>query len=310
MVEPNYERVACVLCGNGAPKPVFRHWQMNSWVYVSICPNDGLVFLNPRWTRERYARFYATEYDSVWRSDETGADFQDEDKYGKAKTMLERIARHRAIEFRSALDVGAGMGWTLQHLMREMPGIRAAAIEMSRGCGDHIRNEVGAELISDDVDADWHLANAGQFDLVSARHVVEHFMNPVDALRKVRDVLSGAGVAYIAVPDIMNPSGSKNREFRLAHTYFFNTGTLAMAAVQAGLRPLVVEGGDEVWGLFSKETGTPSALPNTFDRQMSVLRAYQRREMPRDLFFNLPKRLFPGVKRMIPASLRDRLRGG
>jgi hypothetical protein len=53
-----FEDVSCILCGKKNTRIVGRKGQFGFPVYVSICKNDGLVYLSPRWKKERYLKLY------------------------------------------------------------------------------------------------------------------------------------------------------------------------------------------------------------------------------------------------------------
>ena len=62
-----FESIHCPICGNDELQKVSQKGQFGLPCYVSICPSDGLVFLNPRWSKERYIHFYQSEYDFYYR---------------------------------------------------------------------------------------------------------------------------------------------------------------------------------------------------------------------------------------------------
>ena len=98
-----YEPVACILCGQSETRLIASKGQFGWATYVSVCKSCGLVFLNPRWTKDGYNYFYASEYDQYYRFDEDKAT---EKEQRKARVVWERLERNTPAKFGAALDIG------------------------------------------------------------------------------------------------------------------------------------------------------------------------------------------------------------
>lgn len=280
------EFTPCPICGNRNLKSITRKGQFGLPCFVSICQFDGLVFLSPRWSKERYKYFYEQEYDSYYRPNVLNAE-TDAHKYTGIKEISSRLESLNLLKRRkSVLDIGAGMGWSLQWLKQNYSNLcDFSAIESSKHCVENIKNVVGAKVISTDVDSPWSLS---KFDLIIMRHVLEHFLNPIEALAKVKNNLSNDGVVYIAVPDMMNPKGSlKNYWFRSVHTFYFSEGSLCSIASKVNLSPLIIRSNSsELWGVFQKDDAYKSidfSKYNSYKKQMKVI----RRRKTLDVFINM-----------------------
>lgn len=129
---------------------------------------------------------------------------------------------------------------------------------------------MGVNIISDNVDLDWDYDLQGKFDIIIMRHVLEHFMDPLQVLKKVRKALFTSGMVYIAVPNNLKPTQNLRKNwFRNVHTYYFNKYSLKNMADKANLKIVkLVEGdiynkgelfllaktdSDEALSIFSKE---------------------------------------------------------
>jgi len=182
------------------------------------------------------------------------------------------------------LDIGAGMGWSLQWLQAQYPNFnRVSAIESSKHCINNIINVVGAKLIATDVTLKWEESH---FDLIIMRHVLEHFLDPISALKKVSAHISDNSVVYIATPDMMNPHGSlRYYWFRAVHTTYFSKLTLIKIASLAKLSPILINAeAGELWGLFrmSKEKYDVD-LSKVYKKQMHIIRNHLRKNIYSDL---------------------------
>lgn len=313
----DFEPITCFICGKDDCSRIATHGQFGLPASVCICKHDGLVYLNPRWTKERYAAFYANEYDTLYRrgalaGKETGCE-----KYQNISEAWSRIKTCGLPEPSSVLDIGAGMGWHLDFIRKRIgSAVSLAAIEPSTHCAAHILEHLGAEILAEDVDADWHRGRERRFDLAILRHVLEHFLDPVGVLRKVASVLTTDGIAYVAVPNMMAPDIPLTKYFfRAAHTYYFCPETLTHAGMLAGLHPMVSQvDGSEIWIAFSRapaRTGTPFA--SVYDQQMAVIRKSLRWERLVRPFLFLPRtasRIVPQrLRNALPISLKKRLYG-
>ena len=313
IAQKTYEPVACVLCGRSETKLIARKGQFGWATYVSICESCGLVFLNPRWTKDGYNYFYASEYDQYYRFDEDKAT---EKEQRKAKVVWERLEQYTPRRFASALDIGCGLGWCLHTIQQASPETHIAGIEPSDTCSEHFVNQIGGELVARDVDSDWYLANQERFDLIIFRHVLEHLLDPVAVLEKVAQAMSPQGVLYIAVPDMMHPDGSlSDFWYRCVHTYYYSKTTLARIAAHAGLQPVTIqEESSELWAIFQKGQGIAESEPvSVYRQQMAALNQYKRKRLVRSslLIFSpnkLSQRVPKSVKNLVPKSLRARFR--
>ncbi len=232
--EPEWQTMRCHLCGAVPEQPVLlageplTDGQFGFEVHPVIC-RCGLVCLNPRWTPAAYGEFYTQHYDPLYRL-EGKPDYGIE---GVRRNMAQVWGRVRpyvgdGLRIKTILDAGCGSGHGLAYLREQMPGAYLCGIEASPECCRSLRDEVGAELLDSDLDGPWVGRNQGRFDFVVLRHVVEHFLAPVDTLCRLRSTLAVDGRIYIAVPDMMHPRTvlrdyDKWWEywFRAVHPYYY-----------------------------------------------------------------------------------------
>lgn len=248
-----------------------------------------MVFLSPRWSKERYVYFYENEYDSYYRPTEQ-SDVKEGSKYTDIKEICARLEDlDLLIKRKSVLDIGAGRGWSLEWLKKNYPDIKElAAIEPSKQCIANLKEVIGAEVVATDGDDEW---SSSSFDLIIMRHVLEHFLDPLAVLSKVEEHLSPRGVAYIAVPNMMSPKGSlKNYWFRTVHTYYFSEMTLSRIGSMAGLSPIEIRSnGTEIWGIFTRSSNVAGKeeIVNVYEKQMRVIRSHQRKSSVVDVIHKI-----------------------
>ena len=297
-----FEPIPCPICNNKDIELLSKKGQFGLPCFVSICPNDGFVFLSPRWSKERYARFYENEFYSYYRPADLSDKISDS-HYRSIKKICERLEQRNILKGKeSVLDIGAGMGWSLQWLKEHYAHFkRFSAIESSTRCISNLKTVIGATIVSQDIDSQWQSTG---FDLVIMRHVLEHFMYPVEALKKVEKNLSPHGIIYIAVPDMMNPKGSlKHFWFSAAHTFYFSSMTLTSIALKAHLQPIkITSENSEVWGIFTKTSDKMQRfhITNVYEKQMEIIRRHQRKDIILNAYYT--------IKNLLPKKLRSWLK--
>ncbi|OCL27627.1 hypothetical protein U472_03490 [Orenia metallireducens] len=275
-----FEKVPCLICGIFESDLLFssnkgENKDNHVSLYVSICPECGLVYLNPRWKKDKYLEFYSTQYDDYYRN----AIFKngtEKMRYTITELVWKRISNYVTDKVGSVLDIGCGMGWFLKYIHELDSNVSITGIETSDYCVDNLINNVGARVLSQDIDSDWHIGNKGKFDLIIMRHVLEHFLNPIKVLEKVNHVLAEDGILYIAVPDMMNPKGSLyNYWFRVVHAYYFSKTTLIKVLDIADFRPIKINSNNsEIWGVFKKGSKLKNYNSN-YIKQMKIIDDYQ-----------------------------------
>jgi SAM-dependent methyltransferase len=187
---------------------------------------------------------------------------------------------------RNILDIGSGSGLTLDFFKLKYPKSNFYAIEPSDTAVAMLEKK-GIETISRDVDDNWHKSVQKKFDLIIMRHVLEHFSNPVAALKKIESTLTDDGILYIAVPNCSNPIAPLlTHWFRVVHTYYFNKTTLHGILNKSQLQLLkAVEGDDfnrgEMYAFAKKQVKDSDTLiidRSNFETQLDVYESRLKNE--------------------------------
>jgi len=284
----DFEQVKCLICGVFASESLANTNAQHGFpVHVVICTQCGLVYLNPRWTKARYQSFYAEEYDSHFRnpfteehtagvSTPTALTFEQETAEVAFTRLREANLMPRTVK--TLLDVGSGSGGFIQQARQIFPDVACAAIEPSANCVPLLLS-AGVDHLSTDVDSNWDANYKDTFDFIYMRHVLEHFLNPLVTLHKIKDVLTENGLVYIAVPNGLDPDlPVLKSHFRVVHTYYFSRGTLQRLLGMAGLVPQLVIEGDK-WNrhelVIVAKPGTPTVRESsTYLEHREVLRKH------------------------------------
>lgn len=243
----DWEESKC-LCGGEADRilsEVDRHGLPYRKLICSIC---GLLRVSPRWTQERYDRFYKEDYRDLYTPLSLGT---------PGETLL-RIANGPGAQLVSGfvldawqkygdtnissptiIEIGAGGGWNLSRLPSNWRRIgydtderflnlasKMFGIEMRRGFFD----EAAPDL--------------KEADCVLMSHVLEHVLDPVQVLKTLCLSVREDALILIEVPGIfrLHKTGlDPMRYWQNAHTYTFSARTLIDCCRRAGFEPVSID---------------------------------------------------------------------
>lgn len=191
------------------------------------CRSCGSAFLDPRPTPEAAGRAYASYF--------THEEPHEPEPAG-AIGRLRRRALHGYLEARYGYELGDGLGWAARLLplvprtvaltdrwVRHVHRRGGSPRVLDVGCGNGVyllrMRSLGFEAHGIDVDpaaveeaqaagldvrrgglAD--LDGAERFDAITLGHVIEHLPDPLDALRRARELLAPGGMVWVATPNV------------------------------------------------------------------------------------------------------------
>jgi SAM-dependent methyltransferase len=276
LLKPGMESVICDLCHSDQSEVVTRQRDLllevtNDEFTIVKCHRCGLVYLNPRPSKELLSSYYPTVYYPPVQA-KARTQFQQkakkvsaqikrwvlEDYYGYPstvsagwsrivrrillwpdKTLRELRGRH-PLPWRGegkVLDVGCGVGGNLKTLQDQ--GWEPYGIEISEIAAAHARELVTGNIHTGTLESAPFPPQS--FDLILMSHSLEHLPSPVAALRLVHRLLNGDGLLVVSVPNV------DSLEFKLfgrwwfpldppRHFYHFDKHSLSGIFAQAGFR--------------------------------------------------------------------------
>ena len=222
---------ACPGCGAAKVRTAFEEPPFR----IVRCENCSLVFLgNPPPEEALYEEYYSSEEP---REDEYRVDSLNprmRELYAINTQRIERIRRLKPGG--SLLDVGCGRGYFLQTATGA--GYRAYGIDVSEKAVAYAGRVFNARA---DVRSMENLIEANeQFDVVTLWHVLEHFVDPFDALQQIRQLLKPGGMCVVEVPNVRSLKFLLSRtkweggNHPLYHRTFFSAKTLSAALERSG----------------------------------------------------------------------------
>ncbi|MEO5865272.1 MAG: class I SAM-dependent methyltransferase [Nitrospiraceae bacterium] len=274
LLKPGMESVVCDLCHSDQSEVVTRQRDLllevtNHEFTIVKCSRCGLIYLNPRPSKDLLGSYYPTVYYPPVQA-KARPQFQQqakkfsaqmkrwvlEDYYGYPptasvgwprivrrillwpdKTLRELKGRH-PLPWRGegkVLDVGCGAGGNLKALQDQ--GWEPSGIEISEVAAAHAREIVTGNIHTGTLES--APFSPQSFDLILMSHSLEHLPSPVDALRQVHRLLKDNGLLIVSVPNV------NSLEFKLfgpwwfhldppRHIYHFDRHSLSGIMAQAG----------------------------------------------------------------------------
>ena len=238
------ETVACALCGSGEYQIHLVGRDLSLRLEGSFrivrCAECGLLYLNPRPTRDEVEALYPFEsYDqynaalSKVRSRLVRADRA----YGLRKRARRVAAWKRGGRL---LDVGCATGDFVEY-MRGVGDWEVYGVELNSNAARYVREELHIPVWQGTLEeAD---LPAGHFDVVTMWHVLEHVFDPIATLNQVARVLKPDGVLLCHVPQLDSLDARLWGPYWIGyeiprHTYVWSRHTLSQLMEATGFRVL------------------------------------------------------------------------
>ncbi len=269
------ETPPCPLCGSpGGGIVVGTKGRFDMDVRNIACHECALVYQSPRPTYAAMMEYYAGEYRRQYANvrfpngdDTVGLG---EPGYEAAMDAWHRFQAEASAKLSTpapgarVLEIGCRHGRTLS-IMRERFGIEPHGIEPGPEEAA-LANAAGVRCFNGTLEA--FEPGDLRFDVIQLFHVFEHLYDPLDALVRMRRLLSPGGRIVIEVPNVHQPYGLLEENFfQNAHTTNFSAETLPAILARAGLisKHLVDE---EVLFVLAVPDGEASELPRPFSHDM------------------------------------------
>ncbi|HRE41265.1 MAG TPA: class I SAM-dependent methyltransferase [Ignavibacteria bacterium] len=158
------------------------------------CNNCSLIYLlNPPDESEIYEDYYEIEY--------KGKDYNENSNIQLLSEIfaINKQRKSEILKIKNSgelLDFGCGSGLFLKTMS---DSFNVSGIDVSKKSITFAKEEFG--LIVSNENADDLLSKNKKFDIITLWHVLEHFLSPVDELKKIRNLLNDNGVLIVEVPN-------------------------------------------------------------------------------------------------------------
>jgi SAM-dependent methyltransferase len=239
------ETVDCILCGESETRLAFtgkdRLAVTADAFSIVRCQRCGLLFLNPRPTREELGRYYPY---SKYKDEFTPAIQDDPSVLSRLNRLyhMERICRavERVKREGQLLDVGCATGNFLDR-MRRRGNWRVYGLEVNEKAARYAQSRFGLEVFVGELGAADYPEHS--FDIVTLWNVMEHLHSPVDTLREIRRLLMDDGVLILSIPNADSLDARIFGDCWIGldpprHLYAFSPRTVGQLLSKAGLEAI------------------------------------------------------------------------
>ena len=165
-----YNPILCPICHSKEYKDLY--------LLNSICRNCGHIFQKQIYNRNYYHNLpchFPPDYD--------------EHSIRRGKYIVDFIPSDEIPTGTKFLDVGCGKGGVIKSIENIISG------SIGYGCTIETSNTNILKGDIETIELPWE-----NFDLIILCHVLEHFLNPVETLKKISNYLTPNGIIYVEVP--------------------------------------------------------------------------------------------------------------
>ena len=220
----------CVLCEGTEFKVLSQHDRNGRPLTTALCGRCGLVSHEAIPNDDQLAEYYARHYRIDYHGEYSPSARRVLREWRRGNELVQHLSPYIR-DRESVFEVGAGMGCNVKQF--ELAGLTASGIEPGRGFQQFAERQLLANVsygFLQDLDP------LNQYDVVLLVHVLEHFNQPTQAMRTIRQLLNPGGQLYVEVPNLEAPHSSPGKLFHFAHVYNFTRPTLTMLARKCGFR--------------------------------------------------------------------------
>ena len=230
--QPKEEATACNLCGGHRFSEHAREDRYGLPVRSVRCDACGLLFLNPRMTREAYHRFYAdgvyrellTQFKGVPHDPDT---LERGQRIYAGKVVKLLVPFLKARKARTLVDVGGSTGAVAESVAKALD-LEATVIEPSKEEGSRAADK-GLRLVRSTLE---NLEPREAYDVVLLCQTVDHLHDIAGGLRTLRALLADDGVMFLDYA---------MSEIKVDHVYYLDPETMRDYARRGGFAVLMAQ---------------------------------------------------------------------
>lgn len=189
----SFDEVPCCVCGGKNFEILSEKDRYGLYAPIVICKNCGLIQMNPRMTQEAYNNFYNTEQKKLYLGKNIITNEYFKRQYSKGEKIFKYLQEKLRININNLniLEIGTSAGGILKYFKDK--GNKVYGCDL---CSEYIgygKKQYGLNLfvgIIEDMDI------KQTPDIVIYSHVLEHLLNPIDELIKLKSIVNKKSYIY------------------------------------------------------------------------------------------------------------------
>jgi len=274
------KKSGCLICGSSSLEVLCRLFSTfcpRLFHKVVICQDCGHIQIYPLFSESEFTslneKFFSRKY--------LANGSQNPNNIRKENKLDKKLAPHLTSGLR-VLDVGPGEAWAMDYFHAKECNYHA--IEPVVSFADSIRKR-GGTVIGESLFSNYQQYK-NYFDIVIFRHVLEHMLNPYEALLQLKYFLKKDGLLYLALPNASEPSikkGFRTSYLRPVHVSYFCSGNVLRLAASAGLGALDVQSDEEICCLLKRSPDIELKTANFYRDQKKIFIKSKHKAMHKDL---------------------------
>lgn len=236
------EEVACNACGSLEQETIAERERFGLPLRTVICKNCGLIFINPRPTKEMYAEFYKSDYRKAVSGSDEGDDAQFQKEFNFANYASLPVLKKflPAWSPKTIMELGSSYGGVLSAHLQNYPGSIGFGVEPLLKIGEYARQRTGATIYTslfEDFKPD------SKYDLVILSRTLNHTLDPKENLTKIGRMLTENGIFALILQDpISNTIHIPfERVTEMTHPYMFTIESIQYLLGLSGLEVVGVQ---------------------------------------------------------------------
>lgn len=263
------------LCGKKDDVVTATTDRFNIPIRTVLCKNCSLMRSDPYYSPDTIRRFYSNDYRTIYGSNlRTKEDFfEEQNSFGSyIYEDLKRDIFKKDFSGKIVYEIGCGAGGILQYFRKR--GNNVYGCDYDKDFIDYGISRGLENLVIGDVD---QLSQFGQADIIIVHHVLEHFLDPITELSKIRKLLKDTGIFFVVVPGIyaMHDTYTELKIYlNNAHVYHFTLKTLTYLLNKSGFK--LVSGSEEIRAIFKKQESYDAIITERYSDVLNYLLTTER----------------------------------
>ncbi len=271
----SFNEVPCCICNGKNFEILSEKDRFGLYLPVVICKDCGLIQINPRMRQKNYNQFYKVEYNKLYRGrDAPTKDFFNS-RYLRGKRIYNYLKNNLKINLSDlrVFEIGTASGGILNYFKEK--GNEVYGCDLDPKYIEFGRDKYNLHLEIGTIE---NVVLPWTPDIVIYSHVLEHILDPVKELTKLRSMINENTIIYIEVPGLRYMKDYGHGDFLnwvvIAHVYYFTLTTLRNLMNKTGYDFLC--GNETVYSIFkpfsNKKRNYEFDYENNYNNAMSFLK--------------------------------------